>query len=114
MLGKRLKSSGGRLFCRAVRASNMRYDPRQGEAIHSASYASADAQAGDRRHAAAEMDAGAIAVRMPGGIYLLLTVLVSVALLIEALVAFAAVLLVSVILLVGVPVLVLATRAGSQ
>ena len=49
-----------------------------------------------------------------GGICLLLIVLVSVALLIEALMAFAAVLLVSVVLLVGVPMLVLATRAESR
>lgn len=49
-----------------------------------------------------------------GGICLLLTMLVSVALLIEALVAFAAVLLISVVLLVGVPLLVLATRAKNR
>lgn len=45
------------------------------------------------------------------GICLLLTVLVSVALLIESLVASAAMLLISVILLVVVPLLVLATHA---
>ena len=49
-----------------------------------------------------------------GGICFLLTILVSVALLIEALVAFAAVLLISVILLVVMPMLVLATRAKSR
>lgn len=49
-----------------------------------------------------------------GGICLLLTILVSVALLIEALVAFAAVLLISVVLLVGMPMLVLASRAKSR
>ena len=60
------------------------------------------------------MDVDAIAVRIPGRDCLLLTVLVSAALLIEALVAFAAMLLISVVLLAGVPMLVLATRVESQ